>query len=93
MAPVEEFLTSWRSGALSNPPLAAGGLILAYLVGIAVYRLYLSPLASFPGPKIAGMLCLVSIRPMFLVFTIVTFISLWQLTHFDSLDFLVCMLL
>ena len=30
-------------------------LVLLYLVGGAVYRLYLSPLAKFPGPKLAAL--------------------------------------
>ncbi|OJZ88942.1 hypothetical protein ASPFODRAFT_42057 [Aspergillus luchuensis CBS 106.47] len=29
-------------------------LLLAYLIGCAVYRLYLSPIASFPGPPLAA---------------------------------------
>lgn len=28
---------------------------LLYLVGLAVYRLYLSPIAKFPGPKLAAL--------------------------------------
>jgi hypothetical protein len=30
-------------------------LVLLYVVGGAIYRLYLSPLAKFPGPKVAAL--------------------------------------
>ena len=34
--------------------LAFSVVSLLYLVGLAVYRLYLSPIAKFPGPKLAA---------------------------------------
>src|ERR1700753_952601 len=43
-------------------PLSRGTVVAAvvlsyaiYLIGVAVYRLYLSPIAKFPGPKLAAL--------------------------------------
>ena len=35
--------------------VASAGMTLLYLLGGAIYRLYLSPIAGFPGPKLAAL--------------------------------------
>jgi hypothetical protein len=45
-------------GSLTRPsvalPIAAVATWLVYLTGLGIYRLYLSPIAKFPGPKLAA---------------------------------------
>ncbi|KAI0533596.1 cytochrome P450 [Xylaria digitata] len=41
--------------SLHTAVAALGAVVTLYCVGVAVYRLFLSPLARFPGPKIAAL--------------------------------------
>jgi len=47
-------LNSLSHAILSSKILLALALVSCYIIGLAIYRLFISPLASIPGPKIAG---------------------------------------
>lgn len=40
---------------LSHPYAAAAALTVAYLLSVSVYRLWFSPIAHFPGPRLAAL--------------------------------------
>lgn len=44
----------WSSSSVSLP-IVALLIWIAYIVGLAIYRIYLSPIAKFPGPKLAAL--------------------------------------
>ncbi|KAI1473716.1 cytochrome P450 [Daldinia eschscholtzii] len=46
------FNADWLTGF---QPLLVIALIACYIVGLGIYRLYISPLAKIPGPKIAAL--------------------------------------
>lgn len=47
--------TGWPKESLRYVAAGAVGIWIVYLIGLAVYRLYFSPLAKFPGPKLAAL--------------------------------------
>lgn len=39
----------------TNPVGVIAVICVSYIIGLGVYRLWLSPIASFPGPKLAAL--------------------------------------
>jgi hypothetical protein len=49
---IHEYVQGLSRGTLLAAVLLS---LVAYFVGLAVYRLWLSPIAAFPGPKLAAL--------------------------------------
>lgn len=47
--------TGWPEESWHYIVGGAVGVLIVYLLGLAIYRLYLCPLAKFPGPKLAAL--------------------------------------
>ena len=41
--------------ALTHPYITASGFLTVYLIGLVIHRLWLSPIAAFPGPRLAAL--------------------------------------
>lgn len=44
-----------QTPSLSHLLVAGAGALILHIVFSAIYRLYLSPIAKFPGPKLAAL--------------------------------------
>lgn len=51
---LERYLEYLPQDATLRVGIAAAGAYAVYVLGVVFYRLYLSPISKFPGPKIAA---------------------------------------